>query len=333
MIKYMPYFDIKISVVLILASLFFSCSDEVVMKVGEDVPVAYCLLNHDDTCQYLRISKSYDSYTENYSTGSPDRPFLDIEAYLIEENDDGSQTYYEYEYLTSVLPDTQGIGRFPYDLFRVNYQVKKDQKYSLTLYQEKIHQINIGSTVTMESSIKIIDPIFVPGRLINITPSRDYTIRYSTVQNAFVYQATMYFEYDELIEGFPERRRISLPQDLDYPYDDRLRYLEHRVDGELFYKQLSNKIQKDKEIIRIPRSIGIMVTCCGEEVYLNIYADIHTNSFNIIDFGNIARSMGLFSSYNRAQIMDIPISPFMVDSLALSPITKELNFAADGMGF
>lgn len=315
-----------LSAILLSISLV-SCSDEIDLIDAETVPIVYCLLNPSDSVQVIRVSRTFESNDIDSGFSNERMQFSEeLEIYLVHEKPDNTQEYIEC-FLTEIFSRDSGL--FPFgglSLYQANLKIIENHQYSLILYRESAKSISYGTITSLGGELEIVDPRHVPFRLINLFPGQDYYVRFSNVENAFIYQTTLSFEYDEIINGIPDRKFLALPQEFVFSVKEDRTFLEQRISGDKFLRDLESNIEINPDVTRVPICFSFKITCCGEEVYLKVKSDLNANGFSIIDFTNMANARGIFSTVNHQIAENFPLSPNTIDSIALNSRTKELNF-------
>jgi len=313
-----------------IISIFFcfgACSEDVVMMEGDPIPVVYCLLDPSQSVQYVRVGRTFNNHQID-SSFSPDLThfFEELEIYLVHEKDDGTQDYFQC-FLNEDFEREPGL--FPVEglqLYVANCKVEFNQQYSLIIYRDSERIISYATTLTLGKELEVLDPILVPYRLINLFPGQGYAVRISKVENAFIYQTTLSFEFDEMFDGIPTRKTVRLPQKfMTNKYPDQP-LVEQTILGLDFLNKVAKAIKPNPLITRIPICFNFQFTCCGEEVLLKVASEANSNSFSIIDYSNFTNAKGLFSTVNNQFVENLQLSRYTIDSLAMHALTRELNF-------
>lgn len=313
--------------IIVILLCISACSEEIEMMEADPIPVVYCLLDPSESFQYVRVGRTFNNYKID-SSFSPDQIhfFEELEVYLVHEKEDGTQDYFQC-FLNEDAEREPGL--FPMgglQLYIANCKVEFNQHYSLIIYRDSEREISYARTLTLGGELEVLDPIHVPYRLINLFPGQDYAVRVSKVKNAFIYQTTLSFEFDEMYEGIPTRKTIQMPlKFMTNKYPDQP-LVEQKILGEDFLRKVARAIQADSTVTRIPVCLNFHFTCCGEEVLLKVSSEINSNSFSIIDYTNFTNASGLFSTVNHQIVENLPLSKFTIDSLAMHTLTRELNF-------
>jgi len=313
--------------IIVIVLCFGACSEEIVMMEADPSPVVYCLLDPSESVQCVRVGRTFKNNIID-SSFSPDLThfFEELEIYLVHEKEDGTQDYFQC-FLNEDSEREPGL--FPVEglqLYVANCKVGFNQQYSLIIYRDSEREISYAKTLTLGEELEVLDPIHVPYRLINLFPGQDYAVRVSKVKNAFIYQTTLSFEFDEMFEGIPTRKTVMMPlKFMTNKYPDQP-LVEQIILGEDFLRKVARAVQPDSSVTRIPVCFNFQFTCCGEEVLLKVSSETNSNSFSIIDYTNFTNANGLFSTVNHQIVENLPLSKYTIDSLAMHDFTSELNF-------
>ncbi|MCX6223655.1 MAG: hypothetical protein NTV01_02695 [Bacteroidia bacterium] len=317
---------------LLLGAIILSqaCSTDIEINGdGATIPIIYCFLNPDDSIQYLRLSKTFtipvDNPGQKPSAGElvySEEPEIDIE-------EDGSvikQRFYKCDLINGIKKDT---GWFPVEgmqIFATKCKIKPATQYSLVLFFQSENRIVFGQTQSFGSDFRIIDPSVILYREADLFPGQDYYARFSPVVNAQIYQTTLTFIYDEVRNGLTERKEFKYKLEPLLIEHQDVEYLQQKVSGILFFKELSRRLSVDPEVIRKPICFNFQISCGGFELYKRVNSERNFSAFSEILYTNLDNAQGLFSSLKHQFINNVIISRFTIDSIAMSPLTKHLGF-------
>lgn len=320
----------KILIFLWIFSLMHSCSTEIEINGDSPAtPVVYCFLNPDDSVQYLRLSKTFSIPVDDPKHQPSDSEMIyseEPEIYLEANGSGFKQRFYKCTIIDTIQKDQ---GWFPVEgmqLFATKCKIEPATLYSLIIYFHSNNNIVFGQTISFGSDLRIIDPSLILYREADLFPGQDYYVRFSPVINAQIYQSTLTFLYDEIRDGFPERKEFKyklktlLNEHLDVDY------LQQKVSGILFFKELSRRLTADSGVIRKPVCFNFQISCGGIELYYTVKSETNVNAFSEILYTNLDNAQGLFSSLTHRYINNVPLSRFTIDSIAMSTLTKHLGF-------
>jgi len=296
---------------------------------GAPTPIIYCFLNPDDSVQYLRLSKSFTIPVDDPDHKPSDNDMIyseEPEIYIEADQTGVKQRFYRCDLIETIQKDS---GWFPVEgmqLFATKCKIEPATLYSLVIYFHSNNNIVFGQTISFGSDLRIIDPSLILYREADLFPGQDYYVRFSPVINAQIYQSTLTFLYDEIRDGFPERKefKYKLKTLLNEHHD--VDYLQQKVSGILFFKELSRRLTADSGVIRKPVCFNFQISCGGIELYYRVKSETNVNAFSEILYTNLDNAQGLFSSLTHRYINNVPLSRFTVDSIAMSTLTKYLGF-------
>jgi hypothetical protein len=307
-----------------------ACSTEIEINGdGAPIPVIYCFLNPDDSVQYLRLSKTFTIPIDNpgYKPSASDMIYSEEPEVYIEEDGSGiKQRFYKCALIEGIIKDT---GWYPVDgmqVFAANCKIKPATQYSLALFFQSENRIVFGQAQSFGSDFQIIDPSMILYREADLFPGQDYYTRFIPVINAKIYQTTLTFVYDEVRNGITLRKELKYQLEPLLIENQDVEYLQQKISGTLFFKELSRRLTADPEVIRKPVCFNFQISCGGIELYKRINSERNFSAFSQIEYTNLDNAQGLFSSLKHQLINNVIISRFTIDSLAMSNLTRHLRF-------
>ena len=318
--------------ILYLIGLAFlsGCSEDIdISGKGPETPIVYCFLNPDDSVQYLRLSKTFTIPIDNpdYRPTASDMIYTEEPEIYISEDESGyKQRFYKSNLINGIQKDT---GWFPVagmQIFASKFKIKPATQYSLVLYFQTENRIVFGQTQSFGSDFRIIDPSLILYREAGLFPDQDYYVRFTPVINAQIFQTTMTFVYDEVRDGLTERKEFDFKLDPLLNEHQDVEYLQQKISGIMFFKSLAQKLSVIQGVIRKPVCFRFQISCGGNELYYRVRSEINVNSFSDILYTNLSNAQGIFSSLKHQNIDNVIISRFTIDSIAMSPLTKQLGF-------
>jgi hypothetical protein len=313
-----------------LLLILAGCTTEIeLIRPGDPVPVVYCLLDPEDSIQYVRIGMTFMvSPGDTNFQPSQDEILVkeEILVYLVAEYTTLKQEIY---YATPVDSIPKDSGWFPSSvnqLYAVRCKILPNTRYSLYVHFTGTNRIVHGETVSMNSALSVIDPEIVEGREATLLPGIDFYVRIHPVGHGPVFQSTMAFRYAEIKEGIWVDRSLVLPQKFVYEYDTTVSYGEQRISGERFLIDVSRAVRPEPGIRRVPLGLDFHVSCGGDDLALKIRAENNTQSFSILDVNSFDNAIGVFSCLTHVYVKDVPLSRFTLDTLAMGLLTRDLGF-------
>jgi len=314
------------------ALLAFStaCTTEIDLIVpGDPLPVVYCLLDPDDSIQYVRIGSTYVVHPGDTAFRPEQDNILvndDILVYMSAEYSDRQQQVFYASRIDSVPKDSGWFPSSVNQLYAIRCKIKPDTRYSLYILFKETNRIVHGETVSMGSLFTLIDPDLVPGREATLLPGIDFFVRFGPVIHGPVIQSTMTFRFAEISNGRWTGRSLVLPQKFVYEYDSTVSYGEQRISGERFLIDVARAVRPETGIRRVPLGLDFHISCGGDDLALKINAENNTQSFSILEVNSFDNAIGVFSCLTHRFVNDVPLSRFTMDTLALGPLTRGLGF-------
>lgn len=316
----------------IFACLIFlaACSTDVeLIAPGEPLPVVYCLLDPEDSVQYVRLGSTYSVYPGD-TDFKPDQEEILVKremlVYLAAEYSDLSQKIVYGYPVNTIQKDSGWFPSSINQIYAIPCRIEPGTRYSLYIHFPATNQVIHGETVSFSGRFSVVDPELVPGREATLLNTVDYHTRIRTVSGGPIFQSTMTFRYVELENGTRKERSLVLPQKFIYQYDTMIRYCEQRISGERFLIEVARAIKPVENIRRVPLGLDFHVSVGGDDLALKIRAENNTQSFSILEVNSFDNAIGVFSCLTHSRIYNVPLSRFTIDTLALGPQTKHLGF-------
>jgi len=306
------------------------CTSEIeLIMPGDPLPVVYCLLDPEDSIQYVRIGSTYAVYPgDTVFKPSQDKILLhdEIRMYLSAEYSDRTQEIIYAEPIKTIPKDSGWFPSAVNQMYAIPCIIKPDTRYSLYIYFKATNRIIHGETVSLGTLFTIIDPDLVPGREATLVPGIDYYVRFPPVINGPVFQSTMTFRFAEIKQGQWAYRSLVLPQKFIFEEDSTVNYGEQRISGERFLIDVSRAVKPDPDIRRVPLGLDFHISCGGTDLSIKIKAENNTQSFSILEVNSFDNAIGVFSCLTHRYVRNVPLSRFSIDTLALGPLTRDLGF-------
>jgi len=311
--------------------LCFAACDESIDITGrvQPIPVVYCFLSPDDSIQVLRLSKTFGGDAD--TTGLPPDPEDMVynpvpEIFLAGDILPEMQQFYPCKQNQNISKDSGWFPMTGAQVFEAKCKIQPSTRYTLLLYFKDESRIVFAETVSPASDFKVIDPIPVPGREVDLFSGRDYYIRFNPVANAHIYQTKVEFIFDEIRLGERTRRSVYVQLVPDFIENLAPLFVEQRFSAAEFYRAVTSSVYSDPEISRIPVGFTFHVACGGYELATYVKSQTVINSFSEIDYTNLSNARGLFSFIIHRKIENLPLSRWTIDSLAFGERTKNLGF-------
>jgi hypothetical protein len=313
-----------------LLTALTACTTEIdLILPGDPLPVVYCLLDPEDSIQYVRIGSTYAVHPGD-TVFKPDQKQIlvdeEILVYLSAEYSDLKQEIFYASRINSIAKDSGWFPSSINQLYAIPCALKPNTRYSLYIHFKGTNRIVHGETVSLGSLFTVIDPDIVPGREATLLPGIDFYVRFHPVINGSVFQSKMTFRYADIKGGQWTNRSLVLPQKFVYEYDTTVSYAEQRISGERFLIDVSRALKPVQDTHRVPLGLDFHISCGGDDLGLKINAENNTQSFSILEVNSFDNAIGVFSCLTHRYVNDVPLSRFTLDTLALGPLTRDLGF-------
>lgn len=332
--------------------LINSCSTDFDLNADfQETPVVYALLDASTDTQYIRINRAFLSdVTDGYTlAANPDEIYYGDELTAkVEEYSFGSliATYplLRVDGDTLGIPKQEGIfANVPNILYRFTAPVNYEHTY-------KIIAENLETGIAISAQTEVVDSFKTTtpddGSIfpfsVSISPSGLFRMRWTTAQDAKIYDLTLRMHYREGIY-YPEGDSIHYTNSafIDWLMETNFTAesttggssLSYDVLGTSFYSFIADHFDPvaDDYFIRVADSVQFIIDAGGQELYdyiqygnasLGITEGQFTDAYTNVDGG-----LGVVSSrYHRVGKI-YPFSTQTRDSIACSSVTSGLNFA------
>jgi hypothetical protein len=182
--------------------------------------------------------------------------------------------------------------------------------------------------------VHLIDPAIVPGRKMVIDPTQAYVLRWFGSPGTAYYQGTFHINYLEKKSGEIRSKRLSMTLNPVLEYPDEAVFSQN-VSGTALLQTLKNNIPELDSVSR--KVVNLDFTFAYGGVELALFSNSGINplglSDRVSDYTNLDNARGVFSSISRLHVYGIPLSEQSADTIAINPITKNLNFVLNDEEF
>jgi hypothetical protein len=336
----------SLPVLFLMLFLCSSCEDDIDISAPyKDIPIVYGLLDRNDTVHYIRIQKCYlvddNAYAFSSIQDSTYYPST-LQAYILEYNPSGTQI--------DSIHLVQTINDFPKDSGLFAFTNNILYKGTKTLNPVNTYKLIIvkPNGDTASSYTKLCSNIIMPPPPLFINfetspgpdePEQTYT--WASDNNAFFYQLSMYFNYEEWVGDDslnPVTKKVVRHFAVFKPSPET-ECLSNTtcftVTKTQFYSILLWNIPADPETtplsqIRHRRSLSVDVKVSVGAEYLYYYIKFNEPSVSYVQkvstYTNIENGIGIFSARTTGKYLNIPIHPLTRDSIIYGQKTQHLNF-------
>jgi hypothetical protein len=305
-----------------------ACSNE--LRVNMDtgsLPVVYCILNLDDSVQFVRLAKSF--FPE---PGYGAEPHLDVqrwegpvEIYLEEWKDPLAPEIHEFYPSDTIRQDTGYFNRPSFRLFESSFRPAPDTPCYLYVFfpGSDLHTWAYARTV---GHPVVVTPDEIPGRRITFSDKDNFTVQIRPPVNSGYHSFSFYFTVEEhLADGL----------NVDYfPFgasaynESSGQLLVYQLNSNRFYSDLLERYAPlDGDSYRQITGLEFIDYSFGIE--MKLYNQLYRNGtqpWEIQTYSSFSNGFGLFSSVARSRITNLELSALTLDILTTDPRYKSLKF-------
>ncbi len=306
-----------------------ACTENIeLFSPGQAVPVVYCLLNPDDSIQYVRVGQTSSLADIDSVIANPEISSLqeDYEVYITSFNDQGEP---EIVWFSPLEASKRDSGLFPQEdlqILSAPMKIECSKVYKFYLQLKESGKLVYGELKSFDQIFQVIDPLDVSFRTINLYPGEDFYFRFALVSEKAVYQPILKFKYDEVFQGILTQKILEFPLTIQFSEESDVNFVEKRFSGEFFLREIGRILSPKEGISRIPVGLDFHISAGGEELYYLIKSENRQFGFSSMSMTNLVNAVGVFSSLSHRYINDMKFSKFSIDSLAYSQYTKDLGF-------
>lgn len=318
-----------LSLLSLLMAVITSCEEDVnVFAPQEFIPLAYCLLDPEDSVQTVRVSRvfqdrkqltQWDEIYDGYLADSGNRVYVE----QIGANGERRQWNFRFSKQMRTANDTVFACT---SLFTADLKPGYAEEYQLYVYFPETKTMASAKIRTL-SRVNLIDPALVPGRKLVIDPTQPYVVRWNTAPGTAYYQGIFHINYLEKDSAQITAKSVSMPLRAVLHYPD-LTIVSQNVSGIHLLQTLAGQIPVLEGVKRKLTGFDFTLFYGGEELALFANSGMNPKGSEgmVVDFSNLDNARGIFSSLSSLEVVGIPLSDQTQDTIALSPITKHLNF-------
>lgn len=317
----------KLSAVILLL-LLFSCENEVRVNLPNNgLPVVYCVLDMDDSVQYVRLARSF--FPEEGYTGQEhmtlERWNEPVEIYIEEWNDPGLPGVYDFYKSDTIRQDTGYFARPSFDLYETSLKPIPNTLYYIYLWFPERNYYAMASTRTVDHT-EILNPAAIPGRKITFSDPDDFIVELRPRLNAEFHQ----FNFNLTIE-----EHLGTGFNLDHYSFGGQAYEENEgqiliclLNSDRFYEGLLSRYEPlTGEDYRTVAGVDFVVYSYGSE--LRVYNRLYNNGsqpWEIQSYSSFRNGFGLFSSKAKSRTANLELSDLTYDILTGDSRYKQLKF-------
>ncbi|MCD6366847.1 MAG: hypothetical protein J7L46_04825 [Bacteroidales bacterium] len=328
---------------IVLFGGFHSCSTDVDINAPwKDITVVYGLLNQNDNIHYIKINKAFlgdaSAYEMAAISDSVQYQNITVKLFKIKIANGSSDTIKTYLFRDTVMNKDDGVFASDNNIIYFNTEelittaeASNIDDYSFAL---KIHIPKYDKDVT--GSTKLISKLLVarPNSYqptVTLKGISDYSVEWTSTEGAKLYQLTLGFHYYELTGTDTTEHYIEYPLSTRTSQTDLGdEKMTQNINGGNFFQYLTAHIDENDNIRRIVKEECVDFIFIVGSTDLNTYIEVSSPSNGIVQekpaYTNINNGIGLFSSRFDKSVLGKELDQKTIDSLAVSNITKSLNF-------
>ena len=314
------------------AIIFFlfllSCENEIRVNMDNNgLPVAWCILNMDDSLQQVRLAKSFfpdaDYLTRDHLTLEQwNEP---VEIYLEEWTNPRQPVIYNFYPSDTIRQDTGFFANPSFQLYETSLKPVPNTLYYLYLWFPERNYYAFASTMTVDQP-GILNPASIPGRVITFSGMDDFIVELRTPKNSEYHQFGFVLTIEEHVNGGFSLDHFHFGgQAYEQNSGQTLLYL---LNSDRFYRELLNHYDTlSGSDYRYINGLEFAVSSYGSE--LRLYNQLYDNGsqpWEIQTYSSFKNGFGLFSSVARSRLTNLELSDLTYEILTQDPRYKHLKF-------
>ena len=328
---------------IILFGGFHSCSTDIDINAPwKDITVVYGLLNQNDNIHYIKVNKAFLGNASAYEmaavSDSVQYQNITVKLFKIKTTNGNSDTIKTYFFNDTILEKDSGT--FASDNNIIYYSTEElittaeasnidDYSFSLNIYIPKYDKTVTGSTKLISKLLVSRPNSYQP--TVTLKGVSDYSVEWTSTEGAKLYQLTLGFHYYELSSTDTTEHYIEYPLSTKTSQTDLGdEKMTQNIDGGSFFQYLAAHIEENANIQRIVKEECLDFIFIVGSTDLNTYIEVSSPSNGIVQekpaYTNINNGIGIFSSRFNKTVFGKELDQKTIDSLAVSNLTKKLNF-------
>lgn len=314
-------------------SIWNSCTDEIQVTVDRplDKPIIFCLLNPNDSVQYLRLQKIFLGETNAAETARiTDSIYYSEASVMIREIGPGQ--------VARDIPMTPTFDRIKEDglfataghyVFETREPIRSGYRYELTVELPDYDQV-IHSEAVPFSELEVTGINRWPNG-INMINARFAQTEWISVPQTETYQLTISYSYYELTATDTVKKTMNwtLPRVTSLSLTGG-ETMSQRIPIDEWYLRLADHITPSEEVTkRISGKFDYTWYFAGEPLESYMTQDQTTRNGLLSDYpqySNIDHAIGVFSYRSGYTMKNLPISLYTLERLTTHPATQFLKF-------
>ncbi len=327
----------------VLLSGFQSCSTDVDINAPwKDITIVYGLLNQNDNIHYIKVNKSFlgdaSAYEMAAISDSVQYQNITVRLFKIKTANGSSDTIKTYLFQDTIMDKDSGIFATDNNIIYFSTEALitaseanniEDYSFALNIYIPKYDKTVTGSTKLISKLLVSKPNSYQP--TINLSGINGYDVEWTSTAGAMLYQLTLGFHYYEITTTDTTEHYLEYPLATRTSQTDQGdEKITQNINGNTFFQYLSSHIEANDNIRRIAKEKCLDFIFVVGSTDLNTYIEVSSPSNGIVQekpaYTNINNGIGIFSARFDKTIFGKELDQKTIDSLAVSNLTRDLNF-------
>ncbi len=313
--------------------LLAGCDNELdVTADWKDIPIVYGILSPQDTVHYVRIEKAFLDPTipANEIARIPDSLYYEnVDAAIVDLSTGLRYQFEEVNGEDEGIPRDEGIfAESPNILYRIDaddlnltggrqYRFELNRSERLPLVEATIEQVRRGIVTRPVENTQLRFPY-----------EGTFSVVWREADNAFFYDVSLIVRYEEANLDDPGS---AVSKTAEWKLARNTSDVRADVFGIEFYQFLADELEADPRIIRRLDAVDCYLRSGGRELFdfrtiQNANSGFTSVGGDIPQYTNLSEGLGIITTSNRDQVLDLQLSNESLDSLINGSITGDLNF-------
>ena len=320
----------------VIAAFFVACKPNFsVNDKKQDISIAYCLLNMNETNHYVKIYKAFltdeNAYIYAANSGLEAISYMDSIEVKMEEYLNGVLTRTIPFDTTTTIPKDSGVFHYPTQILYAakNVKLNPDATYLLKLKNKYTNKETYAETNMINNFF-----ISLPNSEVDLTYSKTVNCGFTLTANAAMYEMYQILRYIEVDKRTGEETKHSVRRRVSSGEVNPSAPTVIKYDVNKIYKVIADHLKKNENVIRKIDTYACLdyeawIAGRAFSLYMKAYNQSSSVLNNKIDYTNFVsennNAFGVFSSRNSAK-RTYTITSASEDSLVNGQYTKHLGF-------
>ncbi|MFA6127511.1 MAG: hypothetical protein WC699_09410 [Bacteroidales bacterium] len=314
--------------IIIFLIVFTSCGNDLTVNMdNEGLPVAYCILDLDDSIQQVRLAKSFfpgKDYrlADHMTLDQWDEP---VEIYIEEWANPDQPVIYDFHLADTIRQDTGFFENPSFKLYETCLKPLSNTLYYIYLWFPERSYYAFAATRTASHS-EVLNPAAIPGRTVTFSDMDDFIVELRPGLNTEYHQFSFVLTVEE---------QVGTTFNLGYfnfggqAYEENTgQILNSQLNSDRFYQNILSRYPPltGNDYRRIT-GLEFVVFSYGSE--LRLYNQLYNNGsqpWEIQSYSSFRNGFGLFSSKAESRVINLELSDLTFQILAADPRYKQLKF-------